>query len=181
MLMLAISPSLGVIHCCLRQQTITRVTFQEYLNELIAKAANMLTEEERCTIVFDGARPHLRMAVPDAFASRFALRILPPYSPMLNPTEQAHSCFSGCVNVKNECGKSNEKCYNTKHVRATCIICTSFSKGSLYSLLFRHIIKSLSRLSTRIQHLLMLMLSFKVLDFRQRFSNFDEGHIMNMR
>ena len=96
-LILAISPSLGVIHYSLRQLTVTRATFQAYLNELIAKAANMLPPEEHCTIVYDGARPHLRMDVPEAFVNRFELRILPPYSPMLNPTEQAHSCFKAAV------------------------------------------------------------------------------------
>ena len=96
-LILAISPSLGVIHYSLRQLTVTRVIFQEYLNALITKAANMLPPEEHCTIVYDGARPHLRMNVPEAFTNRFALRILPPYSPMLNPTEQAHSCFKATV------------------------------------------------------------------------------------
>lgn len=85
-----------MVHYHLRQVTVTRVTFQEYLNALISKAANMLPQEH-CTIVYDGARPHLRMDVPEAFANRFSLRILPPYSPMLNPTEQAHSCFKAAV------------------------------------------------------------------------------------
>ena len=96
-LILAISPTLGVVHHWLRQMTVTRATFQEYLNELIEKASNLLPEDEHCTIIYDGARPHLRMTVPQNFANRFVLRILPAYSPMLNPTEQAHSCFKAAV------------------------------------------------------------------------------------
>ena len=92
-LTLAISPSLGVVHHWLRQHTMTREIFQQLINELIENAANLLPDNGRCTIVYDGARPHLRMDVGEDFADRFEVRMLPPYSPMLNPTEQAHSCF----------------------------------------------------------------------------------------
>lgn len=96
----SISPVLGVVHHHLGQITVTRETFQRFLNELIEAAAVLIPDNERCIIIFDGARPHLRMAVPEDHAHRFQLRILPPYSPMLNPTEQAHSCFKQAVKNK---------------------------------------------------------------------------------
>ena len=96
-LTLAISPSLGVVHHDLRQITTTRLTFQGFINQLINILSPLLPQNERCVIVYDGARVHLNITVPEHERLRFQLRILPPYSPMLNPTEQAHSCFKAMV------------------------------------------------------------------------------------
>ena len=52
--------------------------------------------DEPVHIVCDGARPHLNVHPPAEFP-HFHVHILLPYSPFLNPVEQAHSCFKADV------------------------------------------------------------------------------------
>ena len=99
-LTLAINANVGLVHYSLSAETTTRVSFQNFLNHLFQVAANIFPHNETIHIVYDGARPHLRMTVPDNMQHRFTLRILPPYSPFLNPVEQAHSAFKALVKTQ---------------------------------------------------------------------------------
>lgn len=96
-LTLAINANVGLVHHSLVAETTTRASFQNFLNDLFQAADNMFPNDEQIHIVYDGARPHLRMRVLDNLQHRFTLRILPSYSPMLNPVEQAHSAFKARV------------------------------------------------------------------------------------
>ena len=96
---LAINANFGLIHHWLVAGTTTRETFQRFLNELVVACDPIFPDDERVHIVYDGARPHLRMNVPANLQHRFTLSILPPYSPFLNPTEHAHSCFKAAVKL----------------------------------------------------------------------------------
>lgn len=95
-LIMAINGDLGLVHFDLRQQTVDHARYQTFINDLInLEAAHRFNGEVH--IVQDGARPHLNTQVPEQHASRFHIRTLPPYSPFLNPVEQAHSCFKAAV------------------------------------------------------------------------------------
>lgn len=95
-LIMAINADLGLVHYDLRQQTINHTRYQEFINNLInVEAASRF--QGTVHIVQDGARPHLNTEVPPQHAPRFQIRTLPPYSPFLNPVEQAHSCFKAAV------------------------------------------------------------------------------------
>ena len=50
-----------------------------------------------CHFVFDGTGPHLRMMVSEEFHNKFVPHMLPHYSPMLNPAEQARICFKAAA------------------------------------------------------------------------------------
>ncbi len=97
---LAINQEMGLVHHRLGQFTVTRDVFQDFVNNLIAQTVDLFPGEDTIHIVYDGARPHLNIAIPEQHHGRFVLHMLPPYSPFLNPVEQAHSCFK--AGVKNE-------------------------------------------------------------------------------
>ena len=57
----------------------------------------MFAEQDQVHIIQDGARPHLHTTVESEFAAQFDVQTLPPYSPFLNPVEQAHSCLKAAI------------------------------------------------------------------------------------
>lgn len=107
---LAISPTLGLLHSRLRVETITKERFQEFLNGLVEVACQHFNPEEKITIVFDNARPHSGATVPAQYAHRVELRHLPPYSPFLNPVEQAHSAFKATVKDRLSAPAMQKRC-----------------------------------------------------------------------
>lgn len=94
---LAISPTAGLLHSSFLAETMTAARFQEFLNQLCQTVAEELEEAAHCVIVLDGARVHSQATVPPAFSHRIQMMTLPPYSPFLNPTEQAISCFKASI------------------------------------------------------------------------------------
>ena len=91
---LAISPELGLVHHRLVQENTTNERFRTFLQELMQECDNLFPIDETVYIIYGGTRPHLNQRVPGGFPEgRFHLRMLPPHSPFLNPTEQAHSAF----------------------------------------------------------------------------------------
>lgn len=94
---LAISADMGLVHHRIVAATTTRENFQQFINELSEICINVFPENENVYIIFDGARPHLNVAPPVQFQNRLFCRILPCYSPFLNPTELAHSAFKGQI------------------------------------------------------------------------------------
>ena len=93
---MAINADLGQVLFDLRQQTVNHARYQEFMNGLINfEAAHRFNGA--MFIVQDGARPHLNTDVPKQHGNRFQIRTLPPYSPFLNPVEQAHSCFKAAI------------------------------------------------------------------------------------
>ena len=96
---LAINANFGLVHHWLVARITTRATFQLFLNEFMEACNLIFPVGEIVHIVYNGTRPHLRMEVPANLQNCFTLKMLPPYSPFLNPTEQAHSCFKACVKL----------------------------------------------------------------------------------
>ena len=95
-LIMAINADLGLVHFDVRQQTITHSRYQEFIDHLVnVEAATRF--QGTIHIVHDGARPHLNTTAPQQHAHRVSIRTLPPYSPFLNPVEQAHSCFKAAI------------------------------------------------------------------------------------
>jgi len=95
-LIMAINADLGLVHFDLRQQTVNHARYQEFIDDLInLEAAHRFNGSVH--VVHDGARPHLNTEVPEQHTNRFHIRTLPPYSPFLNPVEQANSCFKAAV------------------------------------------------------------------------------------
>jgi len=95
-LIMAINADLGLVHFDLRQQTINHSRYQEFVDHLInVEAAARFPGNVH--LVHDGARPHLNTTVPEQHAHRFTIRTQSPYSPFLNPVEQAHSCFKAAI------------------------------------------------------------------------------------
>ena len=93
----AISADFGVIRSSTLQETLNHERYQEFINELVRTAAPMFADHDQVHIIQDGARPHLHTTVEAEFAAQFDVQTLPPYSPFLNPVEQAHSCFKAAV------------------------------------------------------------------------------------
>lgn len=95
-LVMAINSDLGLVLYDLQQRTLNHERYQNFINNLVNnEAAHRFHGSVH--IVHDGARPHLRTSVPDEHSRRFFIHTLPPYSPFLNPVEQAHSCFKEAV------------------------------------------------------------------------------------
>lgn len=78
-------------------ERVTQATFSRFIEELVRIANGMFPEDQRVAIILDNARPHLDIDIPAEFRDRFYLKYLPPYSPFLNPTEQANSSFKAAV------------------------------------------------------------------------------------
>ena len=91
---------MDLVHHQLGQFTVTRNVFQNFFTELVNQASKLFPGENHIYIIYDGARPHLNIVIPEPYEERFILRMLPPYSPFLNPAEKAHSCFKTFVKNK---------------------------------------------------------------------------------
>ena len=89
--MLGISPVIGVIHHVIQMGGMTSELFTEFLNN----TAQQLNDEETHYLIYDGAPAHRGATVP---TDDIHVKMLPPYSPFLNPVEQAISCLK--ANIK---------------------------------------------------------------------------------
>ena len=90
---MAISPVIGVIHHVIQVGGITLELFTEFLNN----TAQQLNGEEMHYLIYDGAPAHSHRGAADP-TDDIHVKMLPPYSPFLNPVEQAISCLK--ANIK---------------------------------------------------------------------------------
>ena len=91
---------MSLVHHVIEQRTVTRATFQAFINELVVILAPRVPINEEVFIIFDNARPHLNVVVLPEFEDtrvRFHVVMLPPYCPFFNPVEQAHSCLKSAI------------------------------------------------------------------------------------
>ena len=94
---LAISPHMALVHHITEQRTVTRATFQAFINELVVILTLCVPINEEVFIIFDSTQPYLNIVVPLEFEDRFHVVMLPPYQPFFNPIEQAHSCLKSAI------------------------------------------------------------------------------------
>ena len=87
---LAISPVFGLIYHKIQSGGMTGALFNEFLEN----TNEHLDEHETRYLIFDGAPAHRRAAPP---AENTQVKVLPPYSPFLNPVEQAISCLKAHI------------------------------------------------------------------------------------
>ena len=88
---------MGLAHHVIEQRTVTRATFQAFVNELVVVLAPRVPINEEVFIIFDGAQSHLNIVVPPELEDRFHVVMLPPYCQFCNPVEQAHSCLKSSI------------------------------------------------------------------------------------
>ena len=77
----------------IEQRTLDHNRYQEFVNNLVTTAAQRFPPDQKITIVHDGARLYLNTIIIPQFHLQFEIKTQRPYSPFLNPTEMAHSCF----------------------------------------------------------------------------------------
>ena len=89
-LILAISPRLGRLGHTFTNGSVTGDIFAEYMLNL----SNSLPSDEKYLIVLDNASVHKSVSLDNL---NHQLKFLPPYSPMLNPIEEAFSAWKAVV------------------------------------------------------------------------------------
>ena len=115
----AVSPDKSLVHHVIEQRTVTRATFQAFINELLVILAPRVPINEEVFIIFDGARPHLNIVVPPELEDRFHVVMLPPYCPFFNPIEQAYSCLEECDRTTfRASSRSSWNSLNSRNMRA---------------------------------------------------------------
>ena len=82
---------MSLVHHIIEQRTVTRATFQAFINELVIILA------PRVPINEEGVRPHLNIVVPPEFEDGIHAVMSPPYCPFFNPVEQAHNCLKNAI------------------------------------------------------------------------------------
>ena len=92
----AISGGVGLVAHRISSETVTRATFEEFLATTVQQCRMVFPAGERIYLIYDNARPHIRAQLPPN-AGNFTIKMLPLYSPFLNPTEMAHSAFKAGV------------------------------------------------------------------------------------
>lgn len=93
----AISAEVGLVAHKISMETTTRESFEDFLATTVQECGHLLPADEHIYFVYDNARPHVRAQLPAGANPNIQLKRLPPYSPFLNPTEMAHSCFKAAV------------------------------------------------------------------------------------
>ena len=96
-LVLAISPQLGCLSNKFINGSVNHDNFQAYLNEL----SNSIGLEKKAVFIMDNASIHKNMQIS---CQNHILKFLPPYSPALNPIEEAFSTWKW--SVKNELARA---------------------------------------------------------------------------
>jgi hypothetical protein len=91
---LAISANFGLIHSAVYRGGQTIVRFQEFIDQLCDQCQR-LDHDAEWLLLMDGPNFHRAARIPREQQDRMSIRILPPYSPFLNPVELANSA-SGC-------------------------------------------------------------------------------------
>ena len=92
----AISAEVGLVAHRISSEIVTRATFEEFLATTVQECGVLFPANERIYLIYDNARPHIRAQLPPD-AENFIIKMLPPYSPFLNPTEMARSDFKAGV------------------------------------------------------------------------------------
>ena len=77
-IILAICSDIGLVHYRLRQETVTRNSFQSFIYEAVQELAELIPNSEKCTLVFDRARSHLSITVLPKHAEQFSTRNATP-------------------------------------------------------------------------------------------------------
>ena len=90
-LVMAISPGTGVVYYELARGTMTSLKFQHFLDNL-----EVILEEQNAILIMDNAPVHNNAAI----GGLNEVKKLPPYSPMLNPIENAFSALKFAVKAK---------------------------------------------------------------------------------
>lgn len=95
----AVSPVLGLVYHEIIGETMTAIKFQASIEQLLRTVSSRpdVQADERFCIVMDGARFHNGAQIPQQFVHNWELKMLPPYSPFLNPVEEAHSCLKAAI------------------------------------------------------------------------------------
>ena len=86
----AISNEIGLVHHTIRSASTTLESFQDFINDTCAAAVQMLPTGEQIYLIYDNARPHINIMIPEEFTN-IAVKRTPPYSPFHNPVELCHS------------------------------------------------------------------------------------------
>jgi transposase len=95
----AISPTLGLVHHQTLAVTMNAARFQQFIEEMmhaVTVREDVQPGDQFC-VVMDGASFHRGAHIPEQFRRQWQLKVLPPYSPFLNPVEDAHSCLKAAV------------------------------------------------------------------------------------
>ena len=85
---LAISSDMGLVHHVIEQRTVTRATFQAFINELVVILAPRVPIDEEVFTIFDGARPHLNIIVTSESEDRFHVVMLLPHCATSTPSNK---------------------------------------------------------------------------------------------
>lgn len=85
----------GILAYSVSQETLDHARYQQFIDRLVMISVARFNDPIH--IVHDGARPHIGTVIHEQYAQQLDIRTLPPYSPFLNPVEQAHSCFKAAV------------------------------------------------------------------------------------
>lgn len=89
---MAICANYGLVHSTVQRGGQTIVRFQQFIDNL-AERCSELDADGSWLIVMDGPHFHRGVAVPQHLRERISIRILPAYSPFLNPSEFANSAL----------------------------------------------------------------------------------------
>ena len=93
---IAIAPGAGLVHHRMAQETVTREGFEGFLSDTAQRCRELFEDDDQVYIIYDNARPHINARLPEGM-DNITLKLLPPYSPFLNPVENAHSAFKAQV------------------------------------------------------------------------------------
>lgn len=93
---MAICAEFGLVHSTVQRGGQTLVRFQEFIN-FLAERCNELDADGSWLVVMDGPHFHRGARVPEQLQEKISIRILPPYSPFLNPSELANSALKARI------------------------------------------------------------------------------------
>jgi hypothetical protein len=96
---IATAAQFGLVHATVFRGGQNNERFQEFVNELADRCLD-LAPEARWIILMDGPYFHRAARIPHDMRDRISIRILPPYSPFLNPVELANSALKAHIKHK---------------------------------------------------------------------------------
>lgn len=93
---MATAAGFGLVHATVQRggQTIPR--FQGFIDQL-SEQCHLLDNDSTWIILMDGPYFHRAARIPPHLQDRISIRILPPYSPFLNPAEFANSALKAKI------------------------------------------------------------------------------------
>ena len=93
---MAIATQFGLLHSNVYRGGQTVVRFQEFVDALCERC-NQLDQGAQWVMLMDGPNFHRAARVPQQLQNQISIRILPPYSPFLNPVELANSALKARI------------------------------------------------------------------------------------